>query len=174
MKISIRFAVALAAVALSAASSTPPYDYYVSLYQWPATTLSDGRKMEHVTVYLGNNAFDGAAPAGQPFNVWMKAINASGQEVCSATDVQLPPIPTGKSWGAYEFRVVYPKSTLVLGGKVRAPNVVKTTTYAISAMVSPEHPDGDRKTSNNYASQSFTFTAGGTASCETVPRPTFH
>jgi hypothetical protein len=172
MRISIRFAAVLMAVALIAAASTPSYDYYVSLYQRPTAVLPDGRKVEQVIVYLGNNAFTGAAPTGPPFNIVVKVRNAAGQEVCTATGVQLDPIPTGKAWGAYAFQVIHPKP--VAGKGVKGLHVDVATRYDITAMVSPEHPDADNNRSNNYVSQSFNFIAGGTASCETLPRPTFH
>jgi hypothetical protein len=134
--------------------------------------MRHGEKMEQVIVYLGNNAFTGAAPAGPPFNVWMKVTNAAGQQVCGAADGQLDPIPSGKSWGAYTFQIVHPPP-LPVGGR-NPNNSEPTTSYEITAMISPEHYDADTKQSNNYAIQSFRFIAGGTASCHTSPRPTFH
>jgi len=145
------------AVAMSAAT-TPPYDYFVSLYQAPGTT--------QVAVNLGNNAFTGAAPAGPAYNSYVRVSNAAGQ-VCVAEDGQAPPIPTGKAWGAYLFKVTYPKI-------VGRPLNKGTTTYTITAAINPEHFDADRNHSNNMVTQTFTFPAGGTASCTPLPRPTFH
>jgi hypothetical protein len=175
MKLTIRCATVVVAAALVAATSTPPYDYFVSLYQEPVKTLPDGQKIDRVIVYLGNNAFTGAAPAGQQFNVYMKVNNAAGQQVCTAGDAYQSPIPTGKTWGAYAFQVIYAKPIArVLGGKAKVEPVALTTQYTITAMVSPEHPDGDRNISNESATKSFTFVRGGTPSCVSFPRPTFH
>src|SRR5437879_1444523 len=87
------------AAAVSAATATPPYDYFVSLYRPPGTT--------QINVILGNNAFTGAAPSGPTFNAYMRVTNAAGQQVCIAQDAQAASIPTGKSWGAYQFKVTY-------------------------------------------------------------------
>ncbi len=169
----MKLGVFLSALVLTAVTSTPPYDYLISLYQWPTvTTLSDGRTMRQVIVYMGNNAFEDAAAQGQMFNAYMR-VNNPATQVCTAQDVQASPIPSGKSWGAYAFQLTYPKTTLPLKGKVRVP-AIPTTQYVVTAQISPEHPDGDKITSNNYIQQSFTFPAGGTAACVNLPRPQFH
>jgi hypothetical protein len=158
-----RFAIVLAAVAIvmSAATPVPPFDYFVSLYQTPGKA--------EVIVYMGNNAFEGAAPAGPTYNAYVKVTNAAGQQVCTANDVQAPPIPTGKAWGAYAFRIAYPRPI-----SANLERNKGTTTYTMSAAINPEHYSSDKNLSNESATQTFTFPAGGTPSCANLPRPTFH
>jgi hypothetical protein len=148
------------AVALSAVTPIPPFDYFAYIYQTP--------NKSEVTINLGNNAFEGAGPAGPTYNAYMRVLDTGGQEVCVARDVQAPPIPTGKAWGAYQFRVTYLRPI----SKLERPK--GTTTYTITTAINPEYYSSDKNLQNQSATQTFTFAAGGTPTCVNLPRPEFH
>ena len=161
-----------AATTLAAADQYPPFDYSVSLYKEPIHTAADGSWTEKVTVYIGNNAFQGAGAEGQPFNLSFNVGNAAGAGVCSKIRYQDSPIPSGKFWGVYAFQVVHPKSKAYNPDRPKPLN--RPTTYTMRATIVPERTASDVNQSNNMASQTFQFAVGGTLSCEEYPRPTFH
>jgi hypothetical protein len=137
------------------ATSIPPYDYWVSLYQVPGKT--------QVTVYSGNNAFTGAGASGPSYNINMTVTDKAGHQVCSLADAQVSPIPTGRNGIFYAFQITYPRLPV---GKIGHGE----TQYTITAQIWGEHTEADTNHNNNRVQQTFTLPAGGAAACVRLPK----
>ena len=140
--------------ALMAATSIPPYDYWVSLYQPPGKT--------QIIVYSGNNAFTGAGASGPTYNISMTVTDKAGHQVCTLADAQQAAIASGRNGIFYAFQVTYRRLPVE---KLRGE-----TQYTVTAQIWGEHTEADKNVNNNRVQQTFTLPASGATACVRLPK----